>query len=63
MLGEKQTEVIHKETDRPAVSLLIPFYNEEKQIETTLQTVVPIMDSLNLSYEIVCLADGSSDNS
>ncbi|NLW53427.1 MAG: glycosyltransferase family 2 protein [Clostridiaceae bacterium] len=63
MLGEKQTEVIHKETDRPAVSLLIPFYNEEKQIETTLQTVVPIMDSLNLSYEIVCVDDGSSDNS
>ncbi len=63
MLGEKQTEAIYKEADRPAVSLLIPFYNEEKQIDTTLQTVVPIMDSLDISYEIVCVDDGSADNS
>ena len=63
MLGEKQTEAMNKDTAWPTVSLLIPFFNEERQIETTLQTVLPIMDSLSLSYEIVCVDDGSSDNS
>ncbi len=63
MLGEKQTEEINQEAAWPTLSLLIPFFNEERQIETTLQTVLPIMDSLNLSYEIVCVDDGSSDNS
>lgn len=63
MLSDKRTVVRLDETDRPTVSLLIPFYNEEKLIENTLQTVLSIMDSLGLSYEIVCVDDGSRDRS
>lgn len=43
------------------ISLLIPFYNEEKQIPITLDTLHPIMQSLQLDYELVLVDDGSRD--
>jgi dolichol-phosphate mannosyltransferase len=43
------------------ISLLIPFYNEEKQIPITLDVLRPIMESLQLDYELVLVDDGSSD--
>ncbi len=42
-------------------SLLIPFYNEEKQIALTLETVRPIMQSLGDDFEILAIDDGSKD--
>lgn len=43
------------------VSLLIPFYNEEKQIPLTLAAVLPILDSTGLDWELVLVDDGSKD--
>lgn len=43
------------------ISLLIPFYNEEKQIPLTLETVVPIMASTGFDFEIILIDDGSHD--
>lgn len=43
------------------LSLLIPFYNEEQQIPITLATVIPIMESLGLDFELVLVDDGSRD--
>lgn len=43
------------------ISLVIPFYNEEKQIPTTLNAVIPIMNSLDYDYEILLVDDGSKD--
>lgn len=43
------------------VSLVIPFYNEEKQIPVTLDAVFPVMDSLDCDYEILLIDDGSED--
>ena len=43
------------------VSLLIPFYNEEKQIPLTLKTVTPILDKTGLDYELIMVDDGSKD--
>lgn len=44
-------------------SLIIPFYNEEKQIPLTLSTVYPIMQSLGGDFEILAVDDGSRDGS
>jgi polyisoprenyl-phosphate glycosyltransferase len=43
------------------LSLLIPFYNEEAQIPITLATVIPIMASTGLDFELVLVDDGSKD--
>lgn len=44
------------------LSLIIPFYNEEKQIPVTINTVIPFMNSMDFDYEIILIDDGSSDN-
>ena len=43
------------------LSLLIPFYNEEKQIPITLSVVTPILESTGLDFELVLVDDGSPD--
>ncbi len=43
------------------ISLLIPFYNEEKQIPATLDVVIPIMAATGLDFELVLVDDGSRD--
>ncbi len=43
------------------LSVLIPFYNEEKQIPLTLATVIPILESVDPGFELVLVDDGSRD--
>ena len=43
------------------LSLLIPFYNEEKQIPITLAAVIPILEGIGMDFEIVMVDDGSRD--
>lgn len=45
------------------LSLIIPFYNEEKQIPVTIGVVTPIFDSFNYDFEIILVDDGSNDHS
>jgi dolichol-phosphate mannosyltransferase len=44
------------------LSLLIPFYNEEEQIPLTVLTVIPILESTGLSFELIMVDDGSRDH-
>ena len=45
------------------LSLVVPFYNEEEVIGTFFDTTVPILESLDgLTFEIVCVNDGSRDS-
>ncbi|MBN1776183.1 MAG: glycosyltransferase family 2 protein [Clostridiales bacterium] len=41
--------------------VLMPFYNEEKQIPVTVERMVPLLDGLGLSYSLLLVNDGSSD--
>lgn len=44
------------------LSLIVPFFNEEKQIPVTVNTIIPIMNSLDYDYEILLIDDGSKDH-
>ena len=48
-------------TKTPDVSLVLPCYNEEEAINPFFEKVLPVLNRLNLSYEIVCVNDGSTD--
>ena len=45
------------------ISIVIPCYNEEERILSSLATIVSFMNSFNPSYEIVVVDDGSKDSS
>ncbi|WP_441339452.1 glycosyltransferase family 2 protein [Oscillatoria sp. FACHB-1407] len=44
------------------ISIVIPFYNEEPNIDYLFERLLTVLDSLEISYEIVCVNDGSRDN-
>lgn len=44
------------------ISIIIPCHNEEKNIETSLQTLKQIIDNIpSISWKILLIDDGSSD--
>lgn len=45
------------------ISIVIPIYNEEENINLLYQKIKDVMDSKNYNYEIIFVDDGSQDNS
>jgi polyisoprenyl-phosphate glycosyltransferase len=45
------------------ISIIIPVYNEEKQIPITIQTIDRIINENTIQYEMILIDDGSSDPS
>ncbi|MCP4663888.1 MAG: glycosyltransferase family 2 protein [bacterium] len=45
----------------PELSVVIPAFNEEVRLGTTLETIIGYLDGRALSYEILASDDGSSD--
>ena len=53
-----------RQTDRPLLSFLLPVYNVESYLEDCLQSIEEQnLEEYGVSYEILCLDDGSSDGS
>jgi len=50
-------------TQKIEISVVIPAYNEEKNVAELAQRLTKVLDSLGKSYEIVFVDDGSEDNS
>jgi undecaprenyl-phosphate 4-deoxy-4-formamido-L-arabinose transferase len=51
------------ESSGPALSIVIPVYNEELNLPTLFARLYPVLDALGRSYEIVFTNDGSADRS
>lgn len=51
------------EANKVAVSVVIPIYNEEKNIPLLYGALKPVMEGLNRSYELIFVEDGSKDDS
>jgi glycosyltransferase involved in cell wall biosynthesis len=43
------------------LTVLIPVFNEEENIQPLLDELVPVLDGLNKAYEILVVDDGSTD--
>jgi dolichol-phosphate mannosyltransferase len=46
---------------RPAVSVVVPLYNEEANVEPLLAELLPALRALGRTHEVVCVDDGSRD--
>jgi polyisoprenyl-phosphate glycosyltransferase len=46
----------------PQLSVILPFHNESASVRHLLQRLYPALGQLGLSYEIICVDDGSSDD-
>lgn len=46
----------------PLVSIVVPMYNESPNVEPFYERVSKVMQALGESYEIVCVNDGSKDD-
>ena len=45
------------------LSVVVPIYNEAESIETLVQAIADAVVEIDLSYEIICVDDGSKDGS
>lgn len=48
---------------RPALSVVIPIWNEEQVIPVLYQRIVEVMSQAGASWELICVNDGSQDRS
>jgi glycosyltransferase involved in cell wall biosynthesis len=44
------------------ISIITPFFNESEGIKLYFSTLLPILHTLNYQWEIICVDDGSSDD-
>ena len=49
---------IHNQKD---LTILIPCYNEEGSVGPTIEGIIQVFDTENMSYEILCINNNSSD--
>ena len=49
-------------SDRPVLSVVVPMYNEAEVIAPLFDRVLPVLESITDDFEIVCVDDGSTDN-
>lgn len=49
--------------ENPHISIVIPIYNEQENIDNLCARLLKIMDATNEKYEIIFVDDGSFDNS
>jgi len=48
--------------DKEKISVLIPAFNEEEKIITTITETMKVLDQLKIEYEIIIVDDGSVDS-
>jgi polyisoprenyl-phosphate glycosyltransferase len=54
-------QALMADSDRPLLSLVVPFYNEEQVIEAFHARIVPVLEGIGDSFEVICVNDGSRD--
>lgn len=65
LISQRMTEQIQGAMSSvvPDVSVVVPIYNEVESIPHLLEAIASTLTASELSYEIICVDDGSSDGS
>lgn len=58
----KQPHTTPDSNSAPMLSLLVPMYNESESFALFFDTVIPILQGITQEWEIVCINDGSTDD-
>ena len=60
---KSKTAALARPDGRPALSIVIPVYNERESLELLVAEVRAVLDAVDRSWEIVFVDDGSTDGS
>ena len=60
--GKLPGETTRSGEDNPTLSIVVPCYNESSNLDTLFSRLEKTLDELALPYEIVCVDDGSRDD-
>ena len=52
----------HDKNGRPALSVVLPMYNETRNLERLFPRLSIVLEGIGLSYEVICIDDGSRDS-
>ena len=58
MSSPGQSDLRHRNLE---LSVVTPMFNEEENIDYFFERIFKLLDSLKMTYEIICINDGSSD--
>lgn len=47
---------------QPLISVVVPMYNESAVLDILFQRLIPVLQNINPAWEVVCVNDGSSDD-
>ncbi len=48
---------------KPSLSIIIPVFNEAENLEPLFAELIPVLENLGLTFEVLAIDDGSTDNS
>jgi undecaprenyl-phosphate 4-deoxy-4-formamido-L-arabinose transferase len=60
--GKRDNEHGHRDSDIQ-ISLVIPVFNEEKNLPTLMERTLPVMRAMKRAFEVILIDDGSRDRS
>lgn len=49
--------------EAPTISVVIPVYNEEENLEPLMDELFPVLNKTGAEFEVICVDDASTDNS
>ena len=55
--------LVQKKTAEIEISVVVPLYNESENIKLLSDKLTSVLNRLNISYEVICVNDGSTDDS
>jgi glycosyltransferase involved in cell wall biosynthesis len=62
-IDSRATAETGSEVPKPYLSVIIPIYNEEESIPDLCRNLFSVLDTIDTTFEVICINDGSKDKS